>query len=166
MGTKGREIVGMDVEVLVKLLNRAFADEWLAHYQYWLGAKLAKGPMKDAIIAELTQHAADEMRHAGMLVLRIIQLGGVPPLSPDEWMKKTNCGYDAPADPYVGVLLDQNIKGEQCAITTYKKLMDKTVTADPVTYNMVLQILSDEVLHEEELQALKEDLDLLVSGRK
>jgi bacterioferritin len=166
MGSKGREIVGMDVKELVKLLNRAFADEWLAHYQYWLGSKLAKGPMKDAVIAELTQHAADEMRHAGMLVLRIVQLGGVPPLSPEQWMKQTNCGYDAPADPYVGVLLDQNIKGEQCAITTYKKLMDKTRTADPVTYNMVLQILSDEVLHEEDLQALKEDLDLLVSGHK
>ncbi len=166
MGTKGREIVGMDVKELVKLLNRAFADEWLAHYQYWLGAKLAKGPMKDAIIAELIQHAADEMRHAGMLALRIIQLGGVPPLSPEEWMKKTNCGYDAPDNPFVGVLLDQNIKGEQCAITTYKKLMDKTLTADPVTYNLVLQILSDEVLHEEDLQALKEDLDLLVSGRQ
>jgi bacterioferritin len=166
MGSKGREIVGMDVKELVKLLNRAFADEWLAHYQYWLGSKLAKGPMKDAIIAELTQHAADEMRHAGMLILRIIQLGGVPPLSPEQWMKQTNCGYDSPADPYVGVLLDQNIKGEQCAITTYKKLMDKTRTADPVTYNMAVQILSDEVLHEEDLQALKEDLDLLVSGHK
>ena len=27
MGTKGREIVGMDVEELLKLLNIAFADE-------------------------------------------------------------------------------------------------------------------------------------------
>jgi hypothetical protein len=28
MGTKGREIVGMDVQQLLDLLNRAFADEW------------------------------------------------------------------------------------------------------------------------------------------
>ena len=27
MGTKGREIVGMDVEQLLKLLNMAFADD-------------------------------------------------------------------------------------------------------------------------------------------
>jgi len=38
MGTKGRSIVGMDVEEVLKLLNRAFADEWVAYYQYWLGA--------------------------------------------------------------------------------------------------------------------------------
>jgi hypothetical protein len=35
----------------------AFADEWLAYYQYWLGAKVVKGPMKEAVIAELLQHA-------------------------------------------------------------------------------------------------------------
>ena len=51
MGTKGIEIVGMDVQQLLTLLNVAFADEWLAHYQYWLGAKVAKGPMKEAVIA-------------------------------------------------------------------------------------------------------------------
>lgn len=44
MGTKGIEIVGMDVQQLLKLLNMAFADEWLAYYQYWLGAKVVKGP--------------------------------------------------------------------------------------------------------------------------
>ena len=57
MGTKGREIVGMDVEQLLKLLNMAFADEWLAYYQYWIGAKLVKGPMKEAVIAGTAEPA-------------------------------------------------------------------------------------------------------------
>ena len=56
MGTRGREIVGMDVSKLVEVLNRAYASEWLAYYQYWLGAKLVKGPMKDAVAAELNQN--------------------------------------------------------------------------------------------------------------
>ena len=38
MGTKGRQIVGMDIDELLGMLNQAFADEWLAYYQYWLGA--------------------------------------------------------------------------------------------------------------------------------
>ena len=75
MGTKGIEIVGMDVQQLIDLLNKAFADEWFAYYQYWLGAKVVKGPMKEAVIAELLQHAGDELRHAGMVAARIIQLG-------------------------------------------------------------------------------------------
>ena len=162
MGTKGREIVDMDVKQLIKLLNKAFADEWLAYFQYWIGAKVVKGPMKEAVIAELTQHAADELRHADMLSTRIIQLGGTPVAEPKEWYKHTNCGYDAPDNPFVKNVLEQNIKGEQCAIMTYKRLVKLTAVNDPVTYNIVLQILQDEVEHEEDLQAEMEDLQTLL----
>jgi len=166
MGQKGRSIVKMDVDKLINLLNKAFSDEWLAYYQYWIGAKVVKGPMKDAVISELTLHATEELSHAELLATRIIQLGGTPVLSPEEWLKLTNCGYDAPDDPYVEVVLNQNIKGEQCAIKTYSKLLDITREADPVTYNIILTILSQEVEHEEDLSALKEDLDLMLERRR
>jgi bacterioferritin len=162
MGSKGREIVGMDVEQLLKLLNMAFADEWFAYYQYWLGAKVVKGPMKEAVIAELLQHAADELRHAEMVAGRIIQLGGTPVTEPKKWYDAGSCGYDAPDDPFVEAILEQNIKGERCAIGFYKKLLDATQGKDPVTYNMVLQILQDEVEHEEDLQSLGEDLAFML----
>ena len=158
MGTKGKEIVGMDVGELIELLNKAFADEWLAYYQYWVGAKVVRGPMKEAVITELTQHAADELRHADMLSNRVIQLGGTPILKPEEWYKMTNCGYEVPEDPGVRAVLEQNIKGEQCAIEAYNRLLETTKDRDPVTYNIALQILQDEVEHEEDLQALLEDI--------
>jgi bacterioferritin len=155
----------MDVNELLELLNRAYCDEWLAYYQYWLGAKIVKGPMKDAVIVELEQHATEELNHALLLTGRIIQLGGTPITAPKAWYDWTNCGYDAPDDPYVRKILEQNIKGEQCAIAAYQKLLQTTVTADPVTYNIVLQILEQEVEHEEDLQALEEDLDLMLERR-
>jgi bacterioferritin len=165
MGTKGREIVGVNTKKILALLNKAFADEWLAYYQYWLGAKVAKGPMKEAVIAELLQHATDELRHADMVTSRIIQLGGTPATSPKLWYDLTNCGYDAPEDPYVIHLLEQNIKGEQCAISVYNSMLHETRELDPVTYNMALQILQDEVEHEEDLQALQEDIELMLVRR-
>jgi bacterioferritin len=163
MGTRGREIVGIDVDQVVKQLNAAYASEWLAYYQYWLGAKVIKGPMKDAVAAELTLHATEELNHAVLVSNRIIQLGGTPLLTPTDWLAQSPCKYDAPADPYVAVLLDQNIAGEQCAISAYKGLMDLTKDKDMVTYNMALTILEQEVEHEEDLQSLREDLDLMVS---
>jgi bacterioferritin len=166
MGTKGSAIVGEHREKIVNLLNKALADEWLAYYQYWVGAKVVKGPMKDAVIAELVQHAGDELRHAGLVADRLIQLGGTPLLSPDQWPKFSNCGYDAPEDPYVVAVLAQNIRGEQCAIQVYNELLKATRDVDPVTNNMVLGILSDEVLHEEDLQNLDEDLKLMLSHSK
>ena len=166
MAEIGRSIVKMDVNELVNLLNKALADEWLAYYQYWIGAKVVKGPMKDAVISELDLHATEELTHAQLLVTRIIQLGGTPLLNPEDWFKMTNCGYDAPKDPYVEEVLNQNIKGEQCAIRTYSSLLDVTREGDPVTYDIILQIISDEVEHEEDLVALKEDLDLMLARRK
>ena len=162
MGTRGREIVGMDVNELLRLLNAAFASEWLAYYQYWLGAKVLKGPMKDAVAAELTIHANEELAHAVLLSGRILQLGGMPVPDPRQWFELSPCKYDAPTDTFVGVILDQNIDGEQCAINTYKNIMDVTKDKDMVTYNLALTILTQEVEHEEDLQGLKEDLELML----
>ncbi|KKP22615.1 MAG: Ferritin Dps family protein [candidate division TM6 bacterium GW2011_GWF2_28_16] len=161
MGKEGIKIIKLDVNELIKTLNKAFADEWLAYYQYWLGAQVAKGPMKEAVIAELTQHAADELRHAQMLSARIIQLGGTPLLSPKDWYTNTNCGYSAPENPLVKKLLEQNIEGERCAIDVYQKLVDLTKDKDIITYNMASQILSDEVEHEDDLENLLEDINLI-----
>ena len=163
MGTRGREIVGMDVNELLDLLNGAYASEWLAYYQYWLGAKVIKGPMKDAVAAELNLHATEELNHAQLLATRIVQLGGSPVTNPQEWFGLSPCAYDPPEDPYVGVLLAQNIAGEQCAISAYKNMMDITKDKDMVTYNLALTILEQEVEHEEDLQSLEEDLQLMVS---
>jgi bacterioferritin len=118
--------------------------------------------MKEAVIAELLQHATDELRHADMVAARTIQLGGTPVTEPKKWYDVTGCGYDAPDDPFVETILNQNIKGERCAIGFYKKLLEATQAKDPVTYNMVLQILQDEVAHEEDLQSLAEDLELML----
>jgi bacterioferritin len=59
MGQKGRSIVKMDIDELINIMNKALSDEWLAYYQYWTGAKVVKGPMKDAVIAELNLHEED-----------------------------------------------------------------------------------------------------------
>jgi ferritin-like protein len=52
MGTLGRKIVDTNVEELVQQLNKAYSDEWLAYYQYWIGSKIVRGPNKEAVIAE------------------------------------------------------------------------------------------------------------------
>jgi bacterioferritin len=166
MGQKGREIVRMNVDELLHLLNKALSDEWLAYYQYWVGSKVVKGPMKNAVIAELTIHATEELSHAELIATRIIQLGGTPVLAPEEWMKLTNCGYEPPFNHYVEEILNQNIRGEQCAIRTYNSLLDITREGDPVSYNMILTILSQEVEHEEDLQSLREDLELMLLKMK
>jgi len=158
MGTKGIEILDLDVNELIKVLNKALADEWLAYYQYWIGAKVITGPMRGEAVTELIEHANDELRHADMVAERINQLGGTPILNPKEWYDHTNCGYDAPEDPAIKKILAQNIKGEQCAIQVYKDIADMTKDKDVTTYEMALEIMKDEIEHEDDLEQLVEDL--------
>jgi bacterioferritin len=158
MGTKGKQIIKIDPQKIIDELNKALSDEWLAYYQYWAGSKVVKGMLKDVVIKELVEHANDELRHANMLADRIIQLNGTIVLSPKDWYKLTNCGYDAPEDPEVVPILKQNIKGEQCAIETYVKLLELVRDKDIITERIIEEILIDEVEHENDLENILEDM--------
>jgi bacterioferritin len=167
MAKFGNSIIkGLEISEIITVLNKAYADEWLAYYQYFIEAKVVKGIMKDAAIAELVQHAADELRHADMVANRILQLGGTPLLNPKAWYTHTNCGYEEPKDFDVVSILKDSIKGEQCAISIYSKLVDMTRDKDIVTYDIVSQILADEVEHEEDLQALHDDITEFITDLK
>ena len=159
MARRGNSIIkGIEINEIITLLNKAYADEWLAYYQYFIEAKVIKGIMKDAAIAELTQHATDELRHANMVADRILQLGGTPLLNPKDWFTHTNCGYEEPKEFNVVQILEDSIKGEQCAISVYSNIAEMTKDKDIVTYDIVSEILADEVEHEEDLQALHDDI--------
>lgn len=66
------EVLNLDVEKLIEMLNAALCEEWLAYYQYWVGARIMEGPMRIPIEAELLEHANEELKHAEMLIERII----------------------------------------------------------------------------------------------
>jgi len=167
MARRGNSIIkGIEINEIITVLNKAYADEWLAYYQYFIEAKVIKGIMKDAAIAELTQHAADELRHANLVADRIIQLGGIPLLNPKEWFTHTNCGYEEPKDFDVVSILKDSIKGEQCAIFIYSQIVEMTRNKDIVTYDIASQILADEVGHEEDLQALHDDITEFIEDIK
>jgi len=47
MGKKGRAIVEVDINKLLELLKKAYADEWIAYYAYKWAAKVAKSCTAD-----------------------------------------------------------------------------------------------------------------------
>jgi len=96
-----------------------------------------------------------------MLVDRILTLGGKPILEPKLWYELTNCGYEAPTDPHVEKILKQNIKGEQCAINVYNKIINIVKGKDEITYKIANEILEDEVKHEADLTKLLNDYNLI-----
>lgn len=159
MGKQAVKILGIKGEKLIQMLNEALCEEWLAYYQYWIGARLIKGPMRSEIEPELLLHADQELNHAVMIVDRIIQIGGQPVLTPSEWMKLGRCKYEVPSDPYIEVILNQNLSGERCAIKNYKSLADFTDGKDHTTYQMAITILNEEIEHEQDIEDWLADLE-------
>lgn len=159
MGKHGREILNLDVEKLIGMLNAALSEEWLAYYQYWIGARLMEGPMRSEIEPELLLHATQELNHAVLVVGRIIQLGGTPVLNPSDWTKLARCSYDEPSDPYIEVILDQNLKGERCAIQRYQEICEYTSGKDFTTFQMANTILNEEIEHEQDIEDWINDIN-------
>lgn len=159
MGKEAIKVSSVDNKKLVEMLNAALSEEWLAYYQYWIGARLMEGPMRSEVEPELLLHATQELNHAVLVVNRIIQLGGTPVIDPNDWAKLARCSYDAPNDPYIEVILEQNLKGERCAIKRYQEIADFTNGKDHSTYQMAVTILNEELEHENDIESWLGDLN-------
>ena len=116
----------LDVESLISQLNAALAEEWLAYYQYWVGALVVEGAMRADVQGEFEEHAEEERRHAQLLADRIIELEGVPVLDPKQWFELARCKYDAPQGFDSVSLLKDNVASERCAILRYQEIADFT----------------------------------------
>ncbi|MBQ8465776.1 MAG: ferritin [Alphaproteobacteria bacterium] len=159
MAQTAQYIVKDHLNKIIDLLNQAYAEEWLAYYQYWIGAQVAAGPMRPDITAEFLEHANEELKHAGWLANRIIELGGTPVLSPDEWSHIAKCRYEAPSDPCIYKILEQNLTAERCAVSHYQQLCEICHTTDYVTFRLAEKLLKEEVEHEQEIEDFIHDLE-------
>ncbi|MDY0358136.1 MAG: ferritin-like domain-containing protein, partial [Bacteroidales bacterium] len=101
----------------------------------------------------------EELGHAVLVVDRIIQLGGTPVINPRDWTKHAGCAYEEPSDPYIERILQQNLAGERCAIKRYQEIADFTAGKDFATHQMAVQILNDELEHENDIEDWITDLE-------
>ncbi len=156
MGEKARELAGGGVDQVLEALNRAYADEWLAYYQYWVAAQILEGRYAGPVAGELGRVAAEELEHAEELAGRIVQLGGRPLGHPKEWLERTSCGYkEPPQDPKdLDKAIRDTIEAERCAISVYKKLAEMTKDSDYTTFQLVQHILEEELEHEDAFENL------------
>jgi len=158
MGKKSREIVGLDLKELIKDLDRAYCDEWLAFYAWHYMAIAVEGLGYEDMSEFLDKIAKDELEHATELAERIIELGGLPTNTLGAVEKGGNA-------PYPGVMKNLSdykeiIKlvttAEAGAIDVYNKIANKTFGKDHDTYSLACHIMGEEIGHEEMFENLLE----------
>jgi bacterioferritin len=158
MGKQARAIVDLSLKELVKDLNKAYADEWLAFYLYWYMAQTVSGRAYEDIAEMLNKLAKDELEHATELADLITKLGDVPIANPMELEKNANCPYMMPPKNMADInrIIRIVTEAEGCAIDVYNKLVKKTLGKDHNTYQLISHILSEEISHEEMFENLLE----------
>lgn len=148
----------VDVAVVLDQLNAALAEEWLAYYQYWTAARMIQGPQRESIAAEFEKHAKEELEHADWVCQRIIELDGVPVLTPQEWFDRARCLYDKPTSFDAEYFLKTIRTAEECAMRRYQEIADLTDGKDYVTCDLAKKILAVEADHEQDMQDYLDDM--------
>ena len=156
MGEKGKQIVDLDVSALIAELKKAYLDELMAFYSYWLTAQVAEGFHGEELIENFTEEAKDELSHAERLAQRILELGGDPVVHPKDWEKGANAPWTSPRSDWADAdgMVEDQIRAERGAIDAYNRIAKMTFGKDPVTYALVTELLKDEVGHEDFLESL------------
>jgi bacterioferritin len=157
VGKKGQEIVDLNVAELVADLRRAYADEWLAAYAYThMGQVVTGRPAAKQLSALLLDTAKDELEHQQELAERIVSLGSKPPSQAPGLVEASNEGYPTPPENErdFEAIVRKVVGAERGAIAVYQRLAQKTHGKDPITYQLVVHILSEEVEHEDEFENL------------
>ena len=158
MGKQARAIVDLSLKELVKELNKAYADEWLAFYLYWYMAQVVSGRAYEDIQEFLNKLAKDELEHAREIADLIIKLGDAPTANPMDLEKNANFPYLSPPKNTSDInrIIRIVAEAEANAIEVYNKIAKKTLGKDNVTYQLITHILSEEVDHEEIFENLLE----------
>lgn len=118
-------------------LNRDLTYEFGAAVQYVQHAATITGPEYDAISKELIVHSNEEMTHAVSLSNMICDLGGIP----------TTDVADRQASLDSKEMLEQDLGGEELAITRYK---ERIAQAEALGEYGVRRLLEDILMTEEE----------------
>ena len=161
MGKKGREIVEINIKELLKELNAAYADEWIAFFYYTWAADFIEGPDYPTVASELDRIAKEEFEHMSELADRILELGGEPERDLEDLQKIANCKkvvFPKNERDLEGALIAV-AEAEGCAIDVYNKILKKLSPCyerDARTFHLIEHILSEEIQHEEAFENLLE----------
>ena len=162
MGKKGREIVEINIKELLKELNEAYADEWIAFFYYTWAADFIEGPDYPTVASELDRIAKEEFEHMSELADRILELGGEPERDLEDLQKIANCKKVVfpKNERDLEDVLKAVAEAEGCAIDVYNRILKKLSPCyerDARTFHLIEHILSEEIQHEEAFENLLEE---------
>ena len=133
-------------EEILEMLKRAYWMEIETVMTYIANSVNPDGVRAQEIKESLEEDIQEELGHAQQFAARIKELYGVVPGSLEFSAEQT---YLQPADQQIDVVhvIKGVIEAEQGAIEYYSRVVEETDGVDPVTQDMMIDILRDEQGH-------------------
>jgi bacterioferritin len=131
---------------IVEMLKKAYWMEIETVMSYIANSVNPDGVRAQEIKESLEQDIQEELGHAKLFAERIKELYGVVPGSNDFAAEQS---YLQPPDDQVDIVhvIRGVIEAERGAIEHYSRIVEETDQVDPVTNDMVIEILHDEQGH-------------------
>lgn len=130
---------------VIDRLNQALKEELTAINQYFLHAEMCENWHYDKLGAYIKKQSIDEMKHAEVLIERILFLDGTPNLTE---LMQLNVG------PNVKAQLESDLKLEVEAVEMYNKSVEVAREAgDNASRELFEKLLKDEEEHVDWLEA-------------
>jgi bacterioferritin len=131
---------------VTELLSKAYWMEIETVMSYLAASTNLDGVRAQEIKQSLEEDVEEELRHARLFAKRIKELYGVVPGSQDFAAEQS---FLQPGDEQTDVvhIIRGVIKAETGAIEHYTRIVEETDQIDPVTQDMVIDILHDEQAH-------------------
>lgn len=126
-------------------LNEALSEELTAINQYFLHSEMCENWGYEKLADFIKKEAIDEMKHAELLIERILFLDGSPNMSK---YQKLNVGQTVPD------IIKNDLKLEHAAVAMYNRLIESSGSkhADHGTAELLKKILKDEEAHVDGLE--------------
>jgi bacterioferritin len=135
---------------VIELLNEALSEELTAINQYFLHGEMCENWGYKKQSAASKKQAIDEMKHAEVLIERILFLEGKPNLSKYQML---TIGQTVPD------MIANDLKLEVAAVALYNKIIDVAIRKnDQGTAELLKKILKDEEAHVDGLEEMQDKI--------
>ena len=143
-----------DRQQVINVLNEVLATEIVCVLRYKNHYFMASGIHGQPVADEFLEHANEEQGHADQVAQRIVQLGGVPNLSPEGLATRSHAQYKEVER--LEDMIKEDLVAERVAIETYSEIVRWLGDNDPTTRRMMEGLLAVEEEHADDLKSLLE----------
>ncbi len=140
-----------DAGEVVSVLNDVLATEIVCWMRYTRHTVSAPGIDRAQVVAEFTEHAENERRHAMRVADRISRLSGDPDFNPATIAERAHTTFE---DEDLKGMLKDDLAAERIVIESYQEIIRWLGDDDVTTRRLMEDILAEEEHHADDIRGL------------